>query len=123
MYYNVYRFDKRIIFLKKSLFNRFGINGIKIQNSVEICKALSVAMTKHHAPKRLELQFYDEMNEAMKQMTVDYKEAITTLDIQVNGGNENLLLQPSFILKSLESLSLDFFFVIMIPGFQYLRLC
>ena len=63
-------------------------------------------MTKHHAPKKLELQFYGEMNEAMKQMTVDYKEAITTLGVQVKG-NEDLLLQPSYIFKSLENLSLN----------------
>ena len=107
MYYNVYRFDKIIIFLRKSLFNRFCINEIQIQNSVEICKALSVAMTKLHAPKKIELQFYGEMNEAMKQMTVDYKEAITALGVQVNI-NEDLLLQPSFVFRYLESLYLDF---------------
>jgi hypothetical protein len=66
-------------------------------------------MTKHHAPKKIELQFSGEMNETMKQMTVDYKEAITTLDVQVKG-NEDLLLTPSFTLKSLESLSLIFLF-------------
>ena len=120
MYYNVYRFDRRIIYLRKSLFNRFCINGIEIQNSVEICKALSVAMTKLHVPKKIELHFPGKMNEAMKQMTVDYKEAITALDVQVKG-NEDLLLQPSYILNSLESLSLNFLFCdynTMVPVFE-----
>ena len=106
--------------MRKSLFNRFGINRIEIQNSVEICKALSVAMAKLHAPKKIELEFYGEMNEAMKQMTVDYKDAITTLGVKVKG-NEDFLLQPSFILKSLESLSLDFIYCnydFIVPVFE-----
>ena len=62
-------------------------------------------MKKAHAPEKLHLQFQGKMNATMIEMTEDFKDKITSLDIRVED-NEDLLLQPSFIFKSLESLTL-----------------
>jgi hypothetical protein len=65
-------------------------------------------MKKAHAPEKLHLQFEGKMNATMIEMTEDYKDKITFLGISVKD-NEDLLLQPSFIFKSLESLTLHGF--------------
>ena len=97
--------EKRVTFEIKSNFNTLHINGIREWNCVDIKRGLSVAMKKPNAPEKLHLQFDDELNATMIEMTEDYKDKITSLGIRAKD-NEDLLLQPSFIFKSLESLSL-----------------
>ena len=101
----IFRMEKRVTFEIKSKFNNLHINGISTRNCDNIKRGLSVAMKKAHAPEKLHLQFVGKMNATMIEMTEDYKDNITSLDISVKD-NEDLLLQPSFIFKSLESLSL-----------------
>ena len=100
--------EKRVSFEIKSKFNNLHINGIDEWNCDDIKRSLSVAIKKAHAPEKLHLQFEDELNATMIEMTEDYKDKIISLDISVED-NEDLLLQPSFIFKSLESLSLDLY--------------
>ena len=102
----IFRMEKRVTTEIKSKFNTLHINGIKTRNCDNIRRVLSVAMKKDHAPEKLHLQFEGKMNATMKEMTEDYKDKITSLDISVKD-NEDLLLQPSFIFKSLESLYLN----------------
>ena len=92
--------EKRVTTEIKSKFNTLHINGIKTRNCDNIRRGLSVAMKKPHAPEKLHLQFEGKMNATMIEMTEDYKDNITSLGIRVKD-NEDLLLQPSFIFKSL----------------------
>ena len=98
--------EKRVTLEIKSKFNNLQINGINTENCVDIKRTLSVAMKKAHAPEKLHLQFEGKMNATMIKMTEDYKHNITFLNIWAKD-NEDLLLQPSFIFKSLESLYLN----------------
>ena len=100
--------EKRVSFEIKSKFNTLHINGIYWKNCDEIKRSLSFAMKKAHAPEKLHLQFDGKMNATMIEMTEDYKDKITSLGISVKY-NEDLILQSSFIFKSLKSLSLDVF--------------
>ena len=97
--------EERVSSEIKSKFNNLHIKGIHTENCDDIKRSLSVAMKKAHAPEKLHLQFRGKMNATMIEMTEDYKDNIISLDIDVVY-NEDLLLQPSFIFKSLESLSL-----------------
>ena len=92
----------------KSKFNNLYINGIRTKNCDDIKRSLSVAMKKAHAPEKLHLQFVGKMDATMIEMTVDYKESITSLGISAKD-NEDLLLQPSFIFKSLAGFYLNLF--------------
>ena len=100
------RMEKRLTFDIKSKFNNLHINEIREWNCDDIKRSLSVAMKKAHAPEKLHLQFEGKMNATMIEMTEDYKDKITSLGIWAEY-NEDLLLQPSFIFKSLEGLSLS----------------
>ena len=103
---NYFRMEKRVTAEIKSKFNTLHINGINTENCDDIKISLSVAMKKAHAPEKLNLQFEGKMNATMREMTEDYKDNIISLGIRIMD-NEDLLLQPSFIFKSLESLSLN----------------
>jgi hypothetical protein len=98
--------EKRVTFEIKSEFKNLHINGINKDNCDDIKRSLSVAMKKAHAPEKLHLHFEGKMNETMIQMTEDYKESITSLGIDIRE-NEDLLMQPNFIFKSLKGLSLS----------------
>ena len=100
--------EKRVTMEIKSKFNTLHINGINWRNCDDIKRGLFVAMKKAHAPEKLHLQFEGKLNATMIEMTEDYKDKITFLNIWAKD-NEDLLLQPSFIFKSLESLTLDGF--------------
>jgi hypothetical protein len=107
---NVFRYEKRITFLRKSLFNKFYIKGFKRRideyNSKEISRTLFKAMTKSHAPDKLEVEFDGKLNRTMNQIAVDYKDNITCLHIR-GYRNEELLMQSSFMFENLDSLCLD----------------
>ena len=98
--------EKRVLFEIKSKFNNLHINVIREWNCDDIKRSLSVVMKKAHAPEKLHLQFEGKMNATMIKMTEDYKDKITSLGFRAKD-NEDLLLHPSFIFKSLESLSLN----------------
>ena len=103
-----------------SIFNKFHIIGISEYNCLKIRRALFVAMNKSHPPEILKLHFEGKMTQTMRKMKEDYKVNIISLDIEVNG-NEDLLLQPSFVFRYLESLSLDFSccdYNTMVPVFE-----
>ena len=88
------------------------MKGFKRQITEDTCKkislALSVAMAKLHAPEMLEMEFLGKFNRTMRNITVDYKDKITSLDIDVYC-NADLLLQQNFHFECLESLKLSNF--------------
>jgi len=99
------RLEKRVTNIFKSLFNTFYIKGIVEENAESVSTTLSKAMAKDHSPKKLELEFKDELNAEMSQILLDYMEFITSLAINVKGDEAFFLLQ-STVFKSLESLKL-----------------
>ena len=96
----------RITLLIKSKFNKLYIKGIDEDNCEEISRRLSISMMKPITPKNLYLQFFGKLNKTMKQMLVNYRKGITSLDVEVKGNGE-LLRQLCFRFDGLESLLLS----------------
>jgi hypothetical protein len=65
-------------------------------------------MRKLHAPNKLDLYFKGKLTPTMKKIAEEFKDNVTSLVIEVRA-NVDLLLQPSFMFISLQSLSLNGF--------------
>ena len=65
-------------------------------------------MRKLHAPNKLDLYFKGKLTPTMRKIAEDFKDNVTSLVIEARA-NVDLLLQPSFMFISLQSLSLNGF--------------
>ena len=90
-----------------SLFDTFHIKGINENNCEDIRRHLVIAMAGKHAPKKLHLEFLDQLTPVKRQMLLDYMEVISFLEIGVYDEDKEFLLQQSTLFESLESLKLN----------------
>ena len=91
-----------------SLFDTFHIKGINEDNCEDIRRHLVIAMAGKHAPKKLRLEFRDQLTPVKRQMLLDYMEVISFLAISVYDEDKEFLLQQSTLFESLGGLKLTF---------------
>ena len=65
-------------------------------------------MAGKHAPKKLHLEFEDQLTPVKRQMLLDYMEVISFLAISVYDEDKEFLLQQSTLFESLGGLKLTF---------------
>ena len=90
-----------------SLFDTFHIK-INEDNCEGIRRHLVIAMAGKHAPKKLRLEFRDQLTPVKRQMLLDYMEVISFLAISVYDEDKEFLLQQSTLFESLGGLKLTF---------------